>query len=397
MRRLPFAVAGVAAIVAFSLCMPALPASADGSSTPTAAELATQANVETLLSNLQDVVASLNANPSTAAGLANASIDPLSALASAQQVVAQLTPDQLDQLGSALAADPSWQTMPTQLASAVQAFTPSSQPSVTPKDFAGTFTDSCDSAGSAPDEFQATLIANEVQSAAQAAMLAAPGVFAGFIGVDIPTGVKIALAVIWGIANAVYLGLAQALQVATDCAQTQFTNTQLSVLPVDPSNPSANVPASSEISVQNLINQATGTQTEITNVLNTVNAVNSQADTLISNAGTLNDTLNDINTRVAEVQSDLQTLQLRMIIEENLSRNGTGTGPVGLFELPAAFGGYLDTVKSIVNSTFANETASGRPPSAKALSDLASANSLFAAGHYKLAYGEYTRAYQDVR
>ena len=428
MRRLPFVVAGVAAIVAFSLCMPALPASADGSSTPTAAELATQANVETLLSNLQDVVASLNANPSTAAGLANASIDPLSALASAQQVVAQLTPDQLDQLGSALAADPSWQTMPTQLASAVQAFTPSSQPSVTPKDFAGTFTDSCDSAGSAPDEFQATLIANEVQSAAQAAMLAAPGVFAGFIGVDIPTGVKIALAVIWGIANAVYLGLAQALQVATDCAQTQFTNTQLSVLPVDPSNPSANVPASSEISVQNLINQATGTQTEITNVLNTVNAVNSQADTLISNAGTLNDTLNDINTRVAEVQSDLQTLQtnvnvlentevtvlekadteianlnafqtlqLRMIIEENLSRNGTGTGPVGLFELPAAFGGYLDTVKSIVNSTFANETASGRPPSAKALSDLASANSLFAAGHYKLAYGEYTRAYQDVR
>jgi hypothetical protein len=426
MRRLPAAVASVAAVVVVTLCVPALPAAADG--TLTATELTTQANVETLLSNLQNVVTSLNANPLTAAGLANASLDPLSAIASAQQVVSQLTSDQLDQLAGALAEDPSWQSMPTQLSDAVQAFSPSTQPGVTPKDFAGTFTDSCDSAGSAPDEFTATEVANEVQSAAQAAMLAAPGVFAAFIGVDVPTGVKIALAVIWGVTNAIYLALAQTLAVATDCAQTQFTNTQLSLLPVDPSNPSTNVPASSEISVQNLINQATGTQTEITNVLNTVDAVNTQADTLITNAGTLNDTLNDINTRVAEVQTDLQTLQtnvsvlentevhvlekadteianlntfqtlqVRMLIEENLARNGTGTGPVGLFQLPAAFGGYLDTVKSIVTSTFADETASGRPPSAKALSDLAAANALFAAGHYKLAYGSYTKAYQDVR
>jgi hypothetical protein len=426
MRRLPIAVATVAAIVSASLCVPALPAAADTPTTLTPAELATQANMETMLSNLQDVVGSVNANPSTAAELANASIDPLSAIASAQQVVAQLSPDQLDQLQAALNQDPSWQQIPTRLSGAVQSFTPAAG-SVTPKDHAGTFTDSCDSAGSAPPEFLATVIANQVQSAAQAAMLAAPGVFATFF-VSVPTGVKIALAVIWGVTNAIYLALQQVLAVATDCAQTVVTNTQLSVLPVDPSDSSLNVPASSEISVQSLISQATGTQTEITNVLNTVNAVNAKADTLISNATDLNATLTDINTRVAEVQSDLQTLQtnvnvlentevtvlekadteianlntfqtlqVRMLVEENLARNGTGTGPVGLFQLPAAFGGYLDVVKSIVNSTFANETASGRPPSAQANAALATANSDFTAHLYKAAYTYYTKAYQDVR
>jgi hypothetical protein len=69
---------------------------------------------------------------------------------------------------------------------------------------------------------------------------------------------------------------------------------------------------------------------------------------------------------------------------------------VALYELPIAKGGYLDTVKAIVTDTVAKETAIGRG-SAQANSDLATANSDFAAGQYKTAYFYYSKAYQDVR
>jgi prefoldin subunit 5 len=381
-----------------------------------------------VVSGLSTVVAQAQADPRIAPAFKVSATDPTSMIAAAETDVANLSSTDLDRLQAALGSDPSWQQIPSQLSASIAAF---SAPKAAAKsnllpniaDFPGTFTDSCNSAGSAPDEFTATLAANEVQSAAMAALLSVPGVVAVFVGVDAPTGAKIALSIVWGIANAVFLALSQTLAVATDCAATAFANTQTSTFPTTASGV---VQGSSELSVQRLITLATGTAAEISNVQGTVNAVDTQADTLTTAATNLNTTLNDINTRVTEVQSDLQTLQtnvavlentevtvlnkanleitnlsalqttqVRMEIEANLSRPAFTSGAVALYQLPNAFGGMLETVQAIVTDVINKQTAVGHG-SPNAAPDLSAANAAFAAGHYKLAYQLYSKAYLDV-
>ena len=55
----------------------------------------------------------------------------------------------------------------------------------------------------------AVLVANEVQSGLVAAALSRPGTVALFTGVAAPTGLRLAFAAAWGVANGVYLALAQ--------------------------------------------------------------------------------------------------------------------------------------------------------------------------------------------
>ena len=393
---------------------------------PTVAQEAVRANFQAFLAGLQSTVNAVKANPSVARNLASGGNDATASIASAQQLVAQFTSTQLDSLQGALTTSPSWQQAPGKLSASVAAFRPATFGPLVPKDFAGAFTDSCASAGSAVDGFQNAYIANQVQSALQAVMIAAPGVIALFF-FDIPDPVKIVLAIAWGIANGVYLALAKTAVIQTDCAATAFANTQTATLPTDPGNSGVFVAGSSEISILNLIAAAQGTQQEITNVQNTINAIGLQADTLISAAAALNTTLADINGRVSETQTDLQllktyvdvlintegidltkadkeivnlttfqTLQLRMDIEENLTRNGAGTGPMALFQLPTAKGGYLEMTKAIVVETIAKETAVGHG-NTKATVDLNTANTAFTSGQFKTAYDYYSKAYQDVR
>jgi hypothetical protein len=413
-----------------------LPASADSGTTTalTPDEQATQTNVENLLSGLQGVLAQVNSNAITAGGLQSTGTDPTAMINAAQQQVSNMSGPGLDQLQSALNADPNWQQIPQQLSGAVNQFATAAS-KVSAKDFSGTFTDSCAAPpDGAYDEFTATEVANEVQSAAQAAMLAAPGVIAVFIGVDVPTGVKIALAVIWGVANAVFLALSQTLAVAADCNATNFSNLQTSLFPTVDANGSTTDPstnsaarASSEASVLALIAEAGSTSTEINNVNTTVTAVDTQASNLVTSSGNLDSTLAGDDAQVVEIQTDVQTLQadvgilnntlsgdlgkadheianlstfqalqLRIDIEENLMRNGIGSGAVGLYELPMAKGGYLELVRTIVTNDLAAEAAV-KGPSATATSDLNTANTDFTAGQYKTAYQYYTKAYHDAR
>jgi hypothetical protein len=429
-------VTGVAALSVVALLSSVLPASADSGTTTvlTPDEQATQTNVENLLTGLQGVLAQVNSNAVTAGGLQSTGTDPTAMIGAAAQQVSNMSGTSLDQLQSALNSDPNWQQIPQQLTGAVNQFAAGAN-KVSAKDFSGTFTDSCASPpDGAYDEFTATEVANEVQSAAQAAMLAAPGVIAVFIGVDVPTGVKIALAVIWGVANAVFLALSQTLAVSADCNATNFGNLQTSLFPTVDANgsttdPSTNGPAraSSEASVLDLIQKAGKTSTEINSVSTTVGAVNTQASTLVTNTGTLDSTLTTDDAQVTEIQTDVQTLQadvgvlnntlsgdlgkadqeianlstfqalqLRMDIEENLMRNGLGSGAVGLYELPKANGGYLELVQSIVTSVVTTEAAV-KGANAIATADLNTANADFAAGQYKTAYQYYTKAYHDAR
>jgi hypothetical protein len=240
-----------------------------------------------------------------------------------------------------------------------------------------------------------------------------------FPGITAPTGIRLGLMVAWGISDAIYLALAQTLAVSVDCAETAFSNTQETTLPHEPS-PSGDVaPGSTQFSIDRLIAKAGDTQTKINAVQTTVNTVATQTDTVSTAVTALNVILDDITDRVDDVQTGLQSLQtnvdvlkntevtilkksdtlianlgtfqdlqVRMEIEENLNEEH----PVGLFQLPAAFGGYLEVVRSIVTETLAKEAAVGTP-SPKALIYLTQANAAFTAGTYKAAYVLYAKAY----
>jgi TolA-binding protein len=440
MRRWHRAITGVAALGVVLLVTSALPASADTSTTTplTTAEQATQTNVENLLSGLQGVVGQINSNAVTGGALQSTGTDPTAMINSAEAQVSGMSGSSLDQLQSALNADPNWQQIPQQVSSSVNQFaTAASGPA--PK-FPGTFTSDCSTAGDAYSEFTAVEALNEVQSAAQAAMLAAPGVIAVFVGIDVPTGVKIALAVIWGVANAAFLALSQVLAVSTDCEATAFGNAQTAVLPTVDSgsttDPSTNAAAraSSEASVLALLGSAGQTSTEINGVNSTVTAVLNQVvgqvggyPGLVTTTGNLDTTLTTDNSQVTEIQQDVQTLvtdvtvlnstlttdlneanqeitnlstfqslQLQMDIEENLARNSVGSGAVGLYELPAP-AGYLGLVKTIVTNVVAQEAIAKGAPNATATADLNTANTDFTAGQYKTAYQYYSKAYHDAR
>ena len=396
-----------------------------------------------MLNGLRGVVKQMRANPAIAKSLSSTGTNLLPMVAAAKQQVAGYDWAELGQLQASLNHDPNWQQAPKVLAAAVAAFDASgaSRPGGAAKGAPvppggggplaaihgeGTFTDDCFSAGDPYAEVIAVLAANEVQSALNAAALAAPGVIALVPGIDAPTGIRLGIMVAWGIANGIYLALAQTLAVAVDCAETAFSNTQETTWPHDPANSDTIVPGSTQFSIDRLIAKAGNSQAKINAVLTTVNTVATQTDTVDTAVTALNNILNDITIRVDHVQIDLQTLQtnvavlqntevtilkkadslianlgtletlqLRMEIEQNLDKN-QGESPIGLFQLPAAFGGYLEVVKSIVTETLAKEAAVGNP-SPNAMSDLTQANAAFTAGAYKTAYGLYRKAYTDGR
>ncbi|HEX7312107.1 MAG TPA: hypothetical protein VF232_13110 [Gaiellaceae bacterium] len=398
-------------------------------------------NVQTMLSGLRGVVKQMRANPATAKSLSSTGTNLLPMVTAAKKQVAGYDWAELGQLQASLSHDPNWQQAPRVLSAAVAAFdSQAASPSggaakgapapaggpLAAIHGSGTFTDDCFSAGDPYAEVIAVLAANEVQSALQAAALAAPGVIGVLPLITAPTGIRLGLMVAWGVANGIYLGLAQALEIAVDCAETAFSNTQETTWPHDPANSDTIVPGSTQFSIDRLIAKAGNSQTTINAVQTTVNTVATQTDTVDTAVTALNNILNDITIRVDDVQTDLQTLQtnvavlrntevtilkkadslianlgtletlqLRMEIEQNLDKN-QGESPIGLFQLPAAFGGYLEVVKSIVTDTLAKQAAVGNP-SPKAMTDLIQANAAFTAGTYKTAYGLYRKAYTDGR
>jgi len=390
-------------------------------------------NVQTMLNGLRGVVIQMRANPATAESLSSTGTNLLPMIAAAKQEVAGLDWAELGQLQASFSRDPNWQQAPKALSAAVAAFdAPAASPlgsaakgapggPLAPTSGTGTFTDDCASAGDPYAEVIAVLVANEVQSALYATAIALPGVFELAPLLGSPNPAKIAFAIAWGVANGVYLALAQTLTVAVDCAATAFGNTQSSTLPHEPASSDTVAPASTQFSIDRLIASAGNSQAKISAVQTTVQTVKTQTDSVDTATTALNNILNDITNRVDAVQFDLQTLQtnvavlqntemtilkkadtlianlgtfetlqLRMAIEQNLDKNGET--PVGLFQLPAAYGGYLEVVRSIVTETLAKEAAVGNP-SPKAMTYLDAANAAFAAGQYKTAYGLYRKAY----
>jgi hypothetical protein len=113
----------------------------------------------------------------------------------------------------------------------------------------------------------------------------------------------------------------------------------------------------------------------------------------------------DLNTHLTQVDSDVtggttqvnnglntfQTLDVRLRIEQALSTGQT----IGLFEVPAVQGGYLETVRAIVVDTINKVLASGGTVG-NASRYLSSGDTAKAAGQFKSAYSDYASAYESA-
>lgn len=433
------------------------------------------------LDDLGSSVAGMRTDPYLSDALDVAGADVEGSIAAAVDLVEGLSADDLDTIEQALEAAPSVVGLPAAIDDAVEAAsdtvagtqsdlvrptgfalpgTPTvmSWPSgsaltaqvtvspapVTAWDEKATFTDNCVTAGDPAALIVATLVLNQLQSAAYAVVIAIPSVFAAFTAVEIPVPAKIIAAVVYGVALAVYLALAQTTAVAIDCAETRLAFEQANALPVAPSNsvtppPDTVVRGSSQLTVDVTTEAVGDIGAQVAGIATNVTLVTGQVVILTDRAVDLNTTLScttgipvapptvactesevdpvpggDAVARVVDSQTDLQTLapdvgilrntqsgilvkaneeidalaafealQIRMEIEANLST--PGFHPVGLFQLPAPWG-YLDTVAVIVRE-MVNQYGQGG-------AELASADAAFASVQYKQAYTLYQQAYQ---
>jgi len=137
-----------------------------------------------------------------------------------------------------------------------------------------------------------------------------------------------------------------------------------------------------------------------TNTANIVSNDNTNTANIVSNDNA-NRTLiiNNDNANLATIisnananKNELRDLILRTQIEADLATEPSAV-TVALYALPAAQGGYLDLVKTIVTETIARIQAAGGSTS-NAQAFLNDANAAKAAGDFKAAYASYRKAYK---
>lgn len=136
---------------------------------------------------------------------------------------------------------------------------------------------------------------------------------------------------------------------------------------------SANVDIDNRISNSeaDLINKSTAVDTDIKDRLNLLEG--------------------DLLTRDTQIDSEISTFQaltVRTQIEQSLAAGQI----VGLFELPQANGGYLETVRAIVNDTISKLLAAGQAVNG-ATKWLGLGDTALSGKQYKAAYANYVTAY----
>jgi hypothetical protein len=87
----------------------------------------------------------------------------------------------------------------------------------------------------------------------------------------------------------------------------------------------------------------------------------------------------------------LYNVKLRLKIEQNLQNTAS---PMGLFELPSGWGGYLEIARAIVAEIVGKMTAVAQNANAAAAnSALTAGDTYYASRQYKSAYKQYQKAY----
>lgn len=141
--------------------------------------------------------------------------------------------------------------------------------------------------------------------------------------------------------------------------------------------------------------QAIGTAANIDNsTFNTWNLLQIAETTV----GAIQSSVNSVSTQVGTLQQTLQD-QLTLFIQQSLSAPTSNTPDLQL-ELPASAGGNLDSspvgVKAVVTAEVRAMGAAGQPVNPAAIQYLGMADAALTAGQYKAAYADYRTAYTDA-
>jgi hypothetical protein len=405
--------------VAVSLVANIVPNVASAATATTPAQEAFRTNVGTYLQNLRGALDAAAQNPATRAAVAPNLPDFSAELAVAQQQVANLSAEELDAMQNLAGGSTLWKQQPaaiTQQLSAVQKLAPTTPPP-------GFLSACTDSLGDLRGLFYGYWIAAQIASAASAVAAGFPSALTFLPGLII-------VAVIFGVANGIAIGLGYNLSLSGDCA-TAVANANISTTyPVDPAQPGVTVRASSQISVDtltvlaggikatlddiqtrtvvitanlsDLINSLAKAQGTANTILATVTDLQDRSDALldaignpptVENETTANGLANTLNKRLDTILANtdaFQKLSVRAEIERTLADRSSP--PVAMFALPAVQHGYLEVVRDIVALTIQNELTAGMTVGT-AQTNLQQGDTALAAKNYQAAYLAYAAAY----
>jgi len=186
-------------------------------------------------------------------------------------------------------------------------------------------------------------------------------------------GTNVVLCVIAEIAGAILYALQETMQIADFC-DVSVTSARSDAAYYNTVAIYDNLAADTAV----LTDLIQGVSTQVTNLGTTVNG----------DFTTLNNNLNMVATEITSQLTTFQNVDVRLKIEENLNTNG----PIGLFELPQAYGGYLELALSVVADVI-NKLSNAKQDVHDARHLLAQAEAEYAAGSYKMAYQEAGEAY----
>jgi hypothetical protein len=217
---------------------------------------------------------------------------------------------------------------------------------------------------------------------AKGVALALMGIMEGFPTDGLTISARIAPIVAYIAAEAAVLVLEGLNEVEAECEDAKFQDNTITKLN----------------SLQSSVNQIIpNDNTNRDTILDKLDENTTIITTKIGDTGALiiaNDNQNkgEIITNDNNNKNELRDLILRSQIEADLSQPD-GSSPIALYELPAAQGGYLELVKTIVTQTIARIQAAGGT-TGTAIAFLNTANAYKTAGNFKAAYDNYRKAYR---
>jgi len=323
---------------------------------------------------------------------------PLEQLAAARQNIPDLTPQDLTLLRAALAKTPSWRAMPQRINALFRPEVRSGLQAMSVKGTAalGDIPNPAGitlGGGVTPDNCSDAFLNGEPRVSNTDISIAEAAVIAAHAAMEVlPTDAitvaahATAAGVVAGV-EAAALTLQTLKAISDDCSGQAFEDYITSNLDTTVSSRASQATADS---IENrLIDRL--------DVKVSTRATQASVDELQGDVDTANANINLANQRLVQLLAnlaDFQAQHLRLQIEENLAA-GTNDAAVGQFELPAAKGGHLELVRSIVVDTINKLQAAGQNIG-NAKSFLAKGDQYKAANKFKDAYDSYRQAYRTA-
>jgi hypothetical protein len=307
-------------------------------------------------------------------------LDPRVALTKAITSLETATPAQLAVLQRALSTYPAWRSLPRTLTKLVGRMPAGRRIPLGIK-----VADDCATARGFGYTQTDVEIATDVARAADVVLMAVPDDTLDVIP-------HVAATAVWAIPTLAQRGIEHSYNIAQNCDQGDHY--ALETLNLDAKVSSR----ATQSSLDALDTHLTTVNTQVTSEFSALDTHVTNVDNHVATEFTALDThLTNVDNHVAAQFSALTTLvtanndlNIRMHIEEDLA---AGNHPAGLFELPAAQGGYLELTRTIVVDIIQKTLATGQSVG-KANSYLASGDQSRTAGKFKSAYALYGQSYR---